>query len=114
MKIDDIFLSVNAKDFAAQSDWWARFLGRHWDREPMPSCHEWDLAPGVLFQVLDNPKSDTIPVTLRVPDLDKERERLSAQGIDVPDPVKVDGFDTLRFAQFQDPEGNIVGLLDGA
>ena len=34
--------------------------------------------------------------------------------IDVPEPVKVEGFKTLRYAEFADPEGNQVGLLDGS
>ena len=32
MKVENVFLSVNAKDFAAQSKWWRDLLGRQWDR----------------------------------------------------------------------------------
>lgn len=80
----------------------------------MPDCHEWDVAGTVRFQVLDNPRGDCTTVTLRVADLPVERDRLEAVGIDVPEPAKVEGFDTLRFAKFEDPEGNTVGLLDGS
>ena len=52
-------------------------------------------------------------MTLHVADLDAEIARLGAAGIAVPAPVKVDGFDTLRFSEFTDPEGNTVSLLDG-
>lgn len=113
MKVDNVFLSVNAKDFATQSKWWSNLLGRGWDREPMPSCHEWDLREGVWFQVLDNPKGDPVTVTLHVADAETQIARLWKAGIEVPDPVNVEGFDTLRFAEFSDPEGNTVGLLDG-
>lgn len=114
MKVTDAFISIDAADFAGQSDWWSTVIGRRWDREPMPSCHEWDLVDNVLFQVLDNPDGrGGTTVTLRVPELDAEIRRLGSAGIDVPAPVKIEGFDTLRFAQFSDPEGNTVGLLDG-
>lgn len=115
MKINHTFISINATDFSAQSEWWERFIGRHWDREPMPSCHEWSLTDDILFQVLDsdNREGGTI-VTLHVPDLDAEIDRLKGVEIDVPEPVKVEGFKTLRYAEFADPEGNQVGLLDGS
>lgn len=114
MKVDHVFVSIGAADFAAQSDWWRRLIGRHWDREPMPSCHEWSLTDDVLFQVLDSDEGrGGATVTLRVPDLDAEIARLKDAGIAVPEPVTVEGFETLRYAQFADPEGNAVGLLDG-
>lgn len=115
MRPDTIFVSVNAADFAALSDWWSKLLDREWDREPMPSCHEWDLIEDVLFQVLDKPElAGTATATMRVADLDAEIVRLAEQGIHVPEPAKVEGFDTLRYTQFADPEGNTVGLLDGS
>lgn len=115
MKINHIFISINAADFAAQSEWWAKLISRRWDGEPMPSCHEWSLTENVLFQVLDSDDGHGgATVTLHVPDLDAEIGRIEAVGIDVPEPDKVEGFDTLRVAQFADPEGNMVGLLDGS
>ncbi|SPH24381.1 hypothetical protein DEA8626_03432 [Defluviimonas aquaemixtae] len=114
MNINHVFLSINAADFAAQSNWWAKLIGRRWDREPMPSCHEWVLTDDVLFQVLDSSEEQSrTTVTLHVPDLDAQIERLSDAGIELPEPVKVEGFDTLRYLEFSDPEGNTVGLLDG-
>ncbi|PVA11051.1 glyoxalase [Pelagivirga sediminicola] len=115
MKVNHVFISINAADFAAQSDWWARLIGRRRDRAPMPSCHEWDLTEHVLFQVLDSAEGrGRATVTMHVADLDAEIARLAKVGIDLPDPVKIEGFDTLRYAEFTDPEGNTVGLLDGA
>lgn len=114
MQINKVFVSVNAKDFAKQSEWWSNLLDSKWTHEPMPSCHEWVLAGCVLFQVLDNPKeSKRVTVTLHVESLDRQIKRLKALGIDVPKPEPVPGFKSLRYTQFQDPEGNQVGLLDG-
>ncbi|WPY96482.1 hypothetical protein T8T21_18450 (plasmid) [Limimaricola variabilis] len=114
MNVTAIHLSINAADFDAQSDWWKRLVGRHWDREPMPSCHEWDLRDGVLLQVLDSPKgAGRTTVTLHVPDLETESGRLAKLRIEVPQPVSIEGFETLRYAEISNPEGNQVGLLDG-
>lgn len=115
MKVDHVFININAADFTAQSEWWAKLIGRRWDREPMPSCHEWDLTDHVLFQVLDSAESHgDSTVTMHVSNLDAEIARLAKAGIDLPEPVKIEGFDTLRYAEFSDPEGNKIGLLDGS
>ncbi|WP_099826273.1 VOC family protein [Oceaniglobus indicus] len=115
MKVNHVFISIHAADFIAQSDWWARLISRPRDRVPMPSCHEWDLTGHVLFQVLDSAEGHgRATVTMHVPDLDAEIARLTTVGIDLPEPVTIEGFDTLRYVEFTDPEGNTVGLLDGA
>ena len=113
MKVKDIFLSVNARNFDAQTAWWTTFIGRDPDRHPMPSCREWDLAPAVLFQVLVAPEDAHTAVSLRIEDMDGEIARLRKAAVDVPGPVSVDGFDTLRWSAFTDPEGNKVNLLEG-
>jgi predicted enzyme related to lactoylglutathione lyase len=115
MKVDTVFISINATDHAAQTEWWTTFLGRPFDRIPVPSCREWDLREGVLFQVLDNSSDRTrVAASLRVADLDANIERLRDAGVAVPDPQRVEGFDSLRFVSVRDPEGNTLGLLDGA
>ncbi len=114
MNVTDIFVSINARDFDAQTAWWTTLIGRDPDRKPMPSCREWDLAPAVLFQVLDSPDNGPTDVSLRIDNLAAEIARLRKANIDVPDPEKVEGFDTLRLSAFTDPEGNKVNLLEGA
>lgn len=114
MNVCNVFLSVHARDFSGLSDWWSTVLERKWNREPMPSCHEWDLALCVLFQVLDDSQqSGTATVTLKVSHLNVQIQRLRDEGVDLPDPVDVEGFENLRYCQFADPEGNVVGLLEG-
>ena len=67
MNVDTIFLSINAANHAAQTEWWTKLLGRPFDRSPVPSCREWDLREGVLFQVLDNPGDRTrVAVSMRM------------------------------------------------
>lgn len=79
----------------------------------MPNCHEWDLTRNVLFQVLDGGDRAPAVVTMHVLDIDAEIARLAALGFQIPDPVAVEGFATLRYCRFEDIEGNEVGLLDG-
>ena len=68
-----------------------------------------------LFQVLDDRETPgTATVSLLVTGLRSEIERLRRDGADVPDPVRVQGFDDLWHCRFADPEGNEVGLLEGA
>lgn len=114
MQINKVFLSVNARDFSGPSEWWSKVLERKWDREPMPSCREWDVTGSVLFQVLDNPKATgSTVITLHIADLDGHIERLRSIGVELDDAVHVEGFETLRYCQFHDLEGNEVGLLEG-
>lgn len=68
-----------------------------------------------MFQVLDSSaRTGAESVTLRVSELDAHVERLRQEGVDVPEPVRVEGFANLWFCQFKDPEGNTVGLPEGA
>lgn len=115
MRVRNVFLTVYAQDFAGLSDWWARALARKWDREPVGNCREWSLTDDVLFQVIDFAGGpDGTVVTLKVDDLDAEVARLRRLGFGVAEPSKVPGFATLRFCSLKDPEGNELGLLDGA
>lgn len=115
MTPDTVFLSVNAQDFEGLSAWYRQLLDRDWDREPMPSCHEWGLTDTVAFQVLNMPEGlRPVAVSLAVSDLNAQIDRLRAAGVDLPDPAKVPGFDDLRISTFNDPEGNPVSLLEGA
>jgi len=50
---------------------------------------------------------------LHIPDLETESAWLAKLRIKVPQPVSIEGFETLRYAEISDPEGNQVGLLDG-
>lgn len=115
MQIDKVFVSINARDFEGLSQWYRTLLGRGWDREPMPSCHEWDVAECVLFQVLDNGEQvGKATATFHITDLDHQVARLKDAGVDVPDATPVEGFAALRYCEFKDPEGNMIGLVEGS
>ncbi len=103
MKVNHVVISINAADFTAQSDWWARLIVRRWGRKPMPSCHEWDLTDHVVFQVFGSTEGHGgATVTMHVADLEADIARLAKVGIDLPEPVKIECFDTLRYAEYPD------------
>ena len=114
MHVTDVFVSIGVTDHKAGCAWWSQLIGREPDRHPMPSCCEWDLVGGVLFQVLDNPKEGAVDiVSWRVNDLDSEITRLREIGLDIAEPEAVPGFDTLQIVTFVDPYGNTINLLGG-
>jgi predicted enzyme related to lactoylglutathione lyase len=114
MNIDHIYVTIMAGSHANQIDWWTRALGRTFDRVPVPSCREWDLSSSVIFQVIEGAsESGKTEVALHVYDVDKERGRLAASGIQLEEPQLVPGFSALRWAQVKDPEGNRLSLLSG-
>jgi hypothetical protein len=105
---------IYAAQFALQSDWWARMLGRTWDREPMPSCREWDLPDGMVLQVLHDPayRGQAGPA-LSMPNLPAEIARMRKAGIEVPAlHERRDRLMTFRLVLLKDPEGNNVCLLE--
>lgn len=114
LQVDRVFLTVKAASHAPLVDWWAKAIGRPFDRTPLPSCREWDLTPTVLFQVIDG--ADTggkVDVSLHIEDIESECQRLRAMGIDMPEPELVPGFDNLHWTTVRDPEGNVLNLLAG-
>lgn len=114
MNVDHVYVTIMTKSHHELVSWWTTALGRRFVRMPVPNCREWDLTSSVIFQVIDG---SSVPgkteVALHVDDVDRERERLIAAGIDVTAPTLVDGFQALRLAQVRDPDGNRLSLLSG-
>ncbi len=111
---ETIFITRYVASHDVSLPWYERFFGRPADDRPMPSCHEWRLGEGVLFQVIEDPaRQGETQFAFRVASLDGELTRLRQAGIDIPEPADVGGFSTLRYAETADPEGVATGLLDG-
>lgn len=114
MNPETIFITRYVASHAASLDWYERILGRPADHRPVPSCREWRLGDRVLFQVIEQPeRRGETSVAFGVADVEDEATRLQGAGIDVGDPVPVEGFTTLRYVEICDPEGVPLGLLDG-
>jgi hypothetical protein len=115
MHINRVFMTAYASDHHRLVDWWTILLGRTFDRVPVPSCREWDLTDTVLFQVIESPQQHgALNFSARISNLKEKIDALRRQGIDVPTPQRVAGFDELWWTGFKDPEGNTVNLLEGA
>jgi glyoxylase I family protein len=113
-------------DYARSKDFYTRVLGlsvlaEHWRAERQ--SWKLDLAgPGglqlELFSFAAAPPRPSRPeacglrhLALRVDDLDAERARLSALGIEL-EPVRIDEFTGARFCFFADPDGLPIELVE--
>lgn len=114
MKPETIFITRYVASHADTLAWYEAFFGRPADNSPVPNCREWELQPGIVFQVIEHPQwHGRTQFAFRVDSLDDETTRLRSGGVDAADPFKVEGFETLRFAGLTDPEGVETGMLDG-
>lgn len=114
MQPTTIFITRYVDDHAAGIDFYRTLFGREPDAAPVPDCREWELQPGVLFQVIraDHPRG--VSFAFGVDDLGAERDRLTDAGVAVGEPWPVGGFDGLCYAEVMDPEGGATGLLGSA
>lgn len=113
MDINTIFITRYVADHAAAIDWYERLVGRPPDAVPVPSCREWQVAPGVLLQVIaDDERAGGTTFAFSVDDLPAELARLHAAGLAVGGADQVGGFDGLEYAELTDPEGVGTGLLN--
>ncbi|MDO5503325.1 MAG: VOC family protein [Actinomycetia bacterium] len=113
MNPETIFITRYVASHDTCLSWYESVLGRPADDQPMPSCREWRLREGVLFQLIEDAgQAGQTSIAFGVADLDVEVSRVREAGIDISDPVPVGGFDTLRFTELCDPEDVTVGLLD--
>lgn len=113
MHPDVIMLTRWVADHAAAIDWYATLFGRAPDRAPVLHCREWDLLPGVVFQVIEqSDKAGATSFALGVPDLAAQEERLASAGVDATEAFDVTPFDGLRYVEYADPEGVTTGLLN--
>lgn len=113
MSITTTFITRYVRHHDSAVTWHERFFGREPDAAPMPSCREWHLPGGVIFQVIEDPSRDgTQSVAFAVEDLDAELQRLSAAGVEHGEVWDVEGIDGLRYAPVPDPAGGEIGLLN--
>lgn len=104
-----LFAVSPVQDLAAALDWYATLFGRAADDRPIPDLAQWYLD-GFGFQVMREPKrAGNGMATLVVTDIEAERERLAAVGIEF-EPTVRGPFGGI--AQLEDPEGNRLTLAE--
>jgi len=104
-----LFAVSPVQDLAAALDWYTRLFGRGPDDRPIPDLAQWYLD-GFGFQVMRVPDhAGGGMATLVVADIEAERARLIAAGIESGPTVRGD-FGAI--AKLADPEGNRLTLAE--
>ncbi len=112
MRVHEVTVQVRVLDFGRGRAWYEGLLERPPDFVPHENFCEWQLTPGMWLQVgQGQPARDSGPLRLGVDNLEGERDRVVAL-------LEVPPFDIhqrtevpVRWATFEDPWGNRVGLF---
>lgn len=102
-------------DHSAAVAWYAKWIGRAPDVEPMEGVAEWQLAPNAWIQVSVEPESaGRTTVVLGVAEIDAQRAACEAAGVSWGD---VNDYGFVKTAEAVDPAGNkivfVQDLSDG-
>jgi predicted enzyme related to lactoylglutathione lyase len=108
--VQGIYACVAVADFEAGVSWYATLMGREPDDRPMPTLAQWRNMDRAGLQVWDDrERAGKSLVTIVVPVLATERERLMAAGITFSEEAEGD---FGRVAKVHDPEGNQIALAE--
>lgn len=111
VEVARVLMVAPVRDVEAAVAWYERLLGRPADTRPMPSLADWHLTAGGWLQVFQDPqRAGSALLNLEVPELDQALAELAERGR-TAGPVQTGGVRT-RFAQLQDPDGNLVTLME--
>lgn len=115
MTIETVLITRTVEDHAAAIAWYETLLGRPPTGAPVPNCREWELLPGVIFQVIEQPeRRGETTFAFGVSDLEAERARLAAGQVPESQSHEVKGFDGLRYVEYSDTENVRTGLLNAS
>jgi predicted enzyme related to lactoylglutathione lyase len=107
MRTTSVTTGLPVQDLGAAQEWYARVLGHEHELEPAEGLAEFEVHPGSWLQLMEEPEGRPV-FLIGVSDLEAERERLLALGIDVSPIEGIDG--VIRFCDFRDPDGNELSL----
>ena len=108
--IQGIYAAAAVADFDAALDWYAKFMGRRADDRPLPVLAQWRKMGTAGLQLWkDDDRAGKGIMTIVVPDLSVEKQRLASEGIA---PYTEAAGDFGRVANFLDPEGNRIVLAE--
>ncbi|MEO1063307.1 MAG: VOC family protein [Actinomycetota bacterium] len=108
--LNSVVAILPAADHPTAVAWYQRWIGREPDVAPTEGVAEWQLAEAAWIQVTVPDETTTGPssVVVGVDDLDLQRERCAAAGVEVGD---VDDLGFIRLAAATDPAGNTVTFV---
>jgi hypothetical protein len=108
MSVNAVFANMACSDLEASSSWFETLFEREPDARPMDGLCEWHFGETAGFQLhQDATKASQGTLTLIVPDVEAERDRLILAGIDVGD---IEEADYTSIARMFDPDENLVVL----
>jgi hypothetical protein len=110
--IYEMTVQVRVPNMTEGQKWYEILLSRRPDFVPHDGFAEWELLPGCWLQVAEGePASESGPIRFGVPDIESEKARLINS-------LKVEDFSIhsrkevpVKWATFQDPWGNGIGLF---
>lgn len=108
--VQGIYACARVRDFDAALTWYTTLMGRAPDDQPFPGMAQWRNMGAAGLQIWEEPEhAGHARMTIVVPDMAAELERLTAAGITMGDDIG-GGFGVVR--QVSDPEGNLVVLTE--
>lgn len=113
MLIYELTVQVRVADFAVGRQWYQTLLARQPDFVPHEGFVEWEIIPGMWLQVAEGePAPGSGPLRLGLTDLESERERLIRDLAIPPFEIYSRPEVPVRWATFQDPWHNRIGLFE--
>ena len=108
--VQSIFASATVSNFDEALVWYEKLMGRPADDKPIPGMAQWRKMGGAGLQVWkDDKRAGNGMITIVVPELEAERERLSRLGLQLVNRVEGD-FGVV--AKIFDAEGNRINLAE--
>lgn len=108
--VQSIFASATVSNFDEALVWYEKLMGRPADSKPIPGMAQWRNMGGAGLQVWqDDERAGNGIITIVVPALEVELERLSRLGLQLAN--KIEG-DFGAVAQIFDDEGNRINLAE--
>lgn len=109
MSIDNVLASVAVKDLKTASAWYAKLFGSAGSM-PMPEVAEWRFPRGGCLQVYQlAERAGRGSFTLAVSDIEAEKRKLDAMGVDTSQRSSNSRVKTLMVT---DPDGNHIALAE--
>jgi predicted enzyme related to lactoylglutathione lyase len=108
--VHGVYAAAVVSNLEAVLPWYEKFLGRPADDLPIPGMAQWrDLGAAGLQVWQDEARAGNAIMTIVVPDLAREKERLAAAGLVLENEAE-GAFG--KIGQLFDPEGNRINLAE--
>lgn len=110
MSVESVFAQVICSALETRLPWFEALFGTAPTRCPMQGLAEWRVSESAEVQLFEDPtRAGKSTLTLRVADLEVERQRLRGRGVETGDVEHTKDFTLTRL---HDPDGNLVVLVE--